>query len=127
MAKSVHNDVLDAALDEVATSTRLCVCSTQPTTYTEAITTYELADVTLTAGDGNGDFTIADGDASGRKVTITAQSGITVDNSGTAQHIALVDVANTTLQYVTTCTSQVLTAGNTVDVPAWDIEIADPT
>jgi hypothetical protein len=31
------------------------------------------------------------------------------------------------LLYVTTCTSQALTAGNTVTVPAWDIEIADPS
>jgi hypothetical protein len=28
---------------------------------------------------------------------------------------------------VTTCTSQLLTAGGTVDFPVWDVEIADPT
>lgn len=124
MAKLVHDDVLDGALNIIKNNcTRLCVCSTQPTTYTQAITTYELADVTV---DSN-DFTAANGDVSGRKLTVGAQTGVTVDNSGTFQHIALVDVANSKLLYVTTGTSQVLTAGNTVDIPAWDIEIADPS
>jgi len=127
MAKTVHNDVLDAALDAIAVGTRICVCSAEPTTYPEAITTYELADVTVTAGDGNGDFTITDGDTNGRKVTMTAQSAVTVDNTGTATHVAIVDVAGTKLLYVTECTSTALTAAGTVDLAAWDIEIADPT
>ena len=125
MAKSVLNDVLDAMLDEIALGTELNVCSTEPTTRTEAVTTYSLADVVLTAGDGGGDYTIADGDTSGRKVTVAQQATITVDTSGTALHIALTDA--TRLLYVTTCTSQALTAPNTVTVPAWDIEVADPT
>lgn len=124
MAKSVHNDVLDAALDEVATATRLVVCSGEPANFA-GIAAVALADVTLTAGDGGGDYTIADGDVSGRKLTIAEQASITVDATGTATHISLDD--GTTLQYVTTCTSQALTSGNTVTVPAWKIEIADPT
>jgi hypothetical protein len=36
-------------------------------------------------------------------------------------------VSNSKLLYVTTCTSQSLTSGGTVTVPAWDIEIADAT
>lgn len=124
MAKSVHNDVLDAALDEIATATRLVVCSAEPANFA-GIAAVALADVTLTAGDGAGDYVIADGDTSGRKITIAAQADIPVDASGTATHISLDD--GTTLQYVTTCTSQALTSGNTVTVPAWDIEIADPS
>lgn len=124
MAKSVHNDVLDAALNYIKNNaTRLTVCSTQPTTYTEAITTNKLADVDIDSTDFTGP---ADGDTSGRKITVNAQSGVTVDSSGTAAHVALVDVSGTKLLYVTTCTSQALVATSTVDVPAWDIEIADP-
>jgi hypothetical protein len=74
MAKTVHDDVLDAALDKIATANVMTLCSAQPTTRTEAITTYMLADVTMTVGDGNGDYTIANGDASGRKLTMTAQA-----------------------------------------------------
>lgn len=124
MGKSVHDDVLDGALNIIKNNcTRMCVCSTQPTTYTEAITTNELADIVMASGD----FTAANGDTSGRKLTVAAKSAFAVDNSGTALHVALVDVTNSKLLYVTTCTSQALTAGNTVSTPAWDIEIADPT
>ena len=126
MAKSVHDDVLDGALNILKNNcTRITVCSTQPTTYTEGNTTYALADVTVDSAD----FTNANGDTSGRKTTIGAQSGVLIDTSGTAEHVALLDVANSKLLYVTTCTSQGLTANgsNTVNIPAFDIEIADPT
>ena len=125
MGKTIHNDVLDAALNNIKNNaTRLCVCSAEPTTYTEAITTYELADVTIDSADFTGP---ADGDVSGRKIAVNEQADIDVDSSGTATHIALVDVSNTKLLLVTTCTSQALTAGNTVTVPAFEDEITDPS
>lgn len=127
MAKWVNDAEMDAALDYIAACDTLVVCSAQPTTYAEAVTTYALADVAVTPGDGNGDFTIGNGDVSGRKLTIAAQNGVTIDNSGTATHVALVLSGDTTLRAVTTCTSQALTAAGTVDVPAWDWEIADPS
>lgn len=126
MAKIVHDDVLDGALNIIKNNvTRQVACSTQPTTYTEANATYALADVTMASGD----FTNANGDTSGRKTTVSAKSGVLIDTTGTATHIALLDVTNSKLLYVTTCTSQALTANgsNTVNFPAWDIEIGDPT
>ena len=123
MAKSVHDDVLDGALNILKNNaTRLTVCSAEPTTYTEGNATYALADVTIDSTD----FAHANGDVSGRKTTVGAQSSVTIDTSGTATHVALLDVANSKLLYVTTCTSQPLTSGGTVNVPAWDVEIADP-
>lgn len=124
MAKSVHDDVLDGALNIIKNNcTRMVVCNAQPTTYTEGNATFALADATMTSGD----FTNANGDVSGRKSTVSAKSSIAVDTTGTATHVCLLDVSNSKLLYVTTCTSQSLTSGNTVNFPAWDIEIADPT
>ena len=125
MAKAAPTIVLDGLLDVVATATRMIACSAQPTTYTEANATYALADVTMAGGD----FTKAAGDTSGRKVTVAAKSSVLIDTSGTANHIALVRVSDTTLIYVTTCTGLALTANgsNTVNFPAWDIEVAAPT
>lgn len=125
MAKATPDAVLDKPLDEIATATRMIACSAQPTTYTEANATYALADVTMSGGD----FVKANGDTSGRKVTVGAKSSVLIDTSGTANHVALVRTADSTLLYVTTCTSQALTANgsNTVNFPAWDIEFADPT
>lgn len=124
MAKAMNDLFADAAFDYLDQSTLMVLCSAQPTTYTEAVTTYALADVAMTA---DTDYTKANGDTNGRKVTVAAKSSVPVDASGTGNHVALVRVADTTLRYVTTCTSQAVTAGNTVNFPAWDIEIADPT
>lgn len=128
MAKFVNDTVLDTLLAYIADNcTRVTVCATQPTTYTEGNATYALADVTVTAGAGNGDFTIGDGDTNGRKLRLLQQTDIPVDTSGTALHVAFLNVSGTALLAVTTCTSQALTAGNTVTVPAFDIEVSDPS
>lgn len=122
MAKTVHNDVLDAALNVIKDNCNLMTaCSQTPTTRTEAVTTYALADAVMASGD----FTVGDGDTNGRKVAIAAQNGETVDSDGTATDVALVD--GTRLLYTTTCTNQALTSGNTINFGAWDIELADPT
>ncbi len=120
MAKYANPLMMDAALDYVATGTVLTVCSAQPTNRTEAVTTYALADVTISGAS----FTKANGDVSGRKTTVAQQSAVPIDASGTATHIAI--SSGSALLYVTTCTSQALTSGGTVTVPAWDIEIANP-
>ena len=122
LAKTVHDDVLDGAFDILDQADLMTACSSQPTTRTEAVTTFKLADVAMTP---NTDYTKANGDTNGRKVTVASKSAVPVDTTGTATHVALVDA--TRLLYVTTCTSQALTSGNTVNFPAWDVEIADPT
>lgn len=124
MAKTVHNDVLDAALAYIQNNcTRMVACSAQPANFTEANATYALADVTLAPGD----FTVADGDTSGRKLTVAAKTGVTVDVEGNPTVIALLDVTNSKLLYTTDeSSSQTIYVGNTVDFPAWDIELADP-
>lgn len=125
MGKTVHDDVLDAALNYIKNNaTRISVCSTEPTTYAEAITTYKLAIKTIAPTDFTGP---ANGDANGRKITSNQHAGITVDATGNAEHVALADSVSSKLLYVTTCTLQGLTSGNTVTIPVWDCELADPT
>jgi len=124
MGKSIHDNVLDAALNYIKNNaTELTVCSTEPTTYAEAHTTYKLADVTIDSDDFTGP---ANGDSSGRKITVNEQADIDVDTTGDAEHVALTNGSDT-LILVTTCTLQGLTQGNTVTVPAFDDEIADPS
>jgi hypothetical protein len=129
MAKTVHDDVLDGAFNILNDCDLMTVCDTQPTTFAEATTNsggggFKLADVAMTPGT---DYTISNGDTNGRKVRMAAKSAVPIDVSGTAIYIALTKSAGSLLYYVTTCTSQVLTAGGTVDFPVWDVEIADPT
>ena len=125
MPKTAPDAVMDAAFDYIDQADMMHVCSTLDATPTYAeITAASLADVAVVP---NTDFTKAAGDTSGRKLTVAAKSGVTVDASGTANHIALVTVSGSVVRYVTTCTSQVLTAGNSVNVPAWKIEIGAAT
>lgn len=121
MAKFVPDSTLNSMLDVFEGATILFICSTQPTNYTEASATYALADVVLSGAD----FTKANGDTSGRKTTVAQKTGITVDTSGTAAHIAIGISGSSTLLAVTTCTSQAVTSGNTATVNAFDIEIGD--
>lgn len=124
MAKSVSDNVLDAALNYIKNNCdEMQACSQQPLTYTNAVTDYNLADAAMTGTD----FTLADGDTSGRKLTVAAQEGEAVDATGDADHVSLTYSGNTELLYVTTATQQSLTSGNTVDFGAWDIEILDPS
>jgi len=125
MAKSVNNtDILDVALNVIKNNAnKMVVCSSQPTTYAEANATFMLANVAMASGD----FTLAAGDTSGRKITSGAKTGISITNSGTAQHVAWIDSTNSKLYVVTTCTSQAINTGGTVDVPAWKYEINQPT
>jgi hypothetical protein len=125
MAKKFDDSVFDAALAELATATRMVVTSAEPANFA-GIAAVALADVVLTASLGGGDWGAAqNGDVSGRKTVLAAQSSITVDATGTATHVCVDDGA--VLLATTTCTSQSLTSGNTVTVPAHDYEFTDPT
>lgn len=121
MAKATPDAILDAMADAIiAAATQLVVCSGQPANFA-GIAAVALADVAIDSGD----FTKANGDTNGRKVTIAQQATVDIDTSGTATHVVIASAD--TLLYVTTCTSQALTDTGTVTIPAWDIEVADPS
>jgi hypothetical protein len=126
MAKTILSNVVDAAYDYLrARVTGIAVCNAQPTTYTQAFTTYNLAKtgltstgVTVAAGDGGG---------SARKATTTQKTGVSVLVTGAAKFIALFGSTGSTLLLVTTCTSQTITTGNTLTIPAFKHEFGDVT
>ncbi len=125
MAKSVNSVVLDNAFNYIkgsADTITYTLCSTQPTTRTEAVTTYMLASTTLNK---TTELTLAAGDVSGRKMTVSAKTGVSVTNTGSGQHVAVCDATN--LLYVTTTTTQAVSSGGTADLGSWKMEIQNPT
>lgn len=123
MAKRAENIILDAIGDSLALNIdQMSLCSAEPTTHTEADTTFMLAKVAMAGGD----FTNADGDTNGRKVTVAQKASIAVTNTGTGNHVALMDDAGTTLYLVTTCPGVSVDSSGTVTINTWDIETADP-
>ena len=139
MAKNVHDDVLDAALNHLKTNgNKLVVLNAEPTgasAYANAIldaasSGFRLADIVISASDFTGP---AEGTTSGRKLTVNAQSSMSIDGvaastADSATHVAIINTtaSSTAVLYTTTCTAQSLTSGNTVNTPAWEIEIRDP-
>jgi hypothetical protein len=118
----LNDDVLDGALDVLidATSKVLHICSQEPTTYTEASSTYTLGNKSSpTVG------TKANGDVSGRKCTISAITDGSVTGTGTATHWALVD-GTRLLATEALSSSQSVTSGNDFTLTAIDIEFPDP-
>ena len=119
MAKSIPDAIIDLMLAN-AEGTQIHICSAEPANYA-GIGAVELASSAI-----SGVYTKANGDVSGRKNTLPAQTGISIASSGAATHVAVSDNTST-LYLVTTCTSQALTSGGTVDTNAFAHEIGDPS
>ena len=129
MTKSVNNDVLDAALDFIVNNASVIrVCATA------AVGTYAIAtgNTLVSAVVSGADFTgPADGDTSGRKVTVGAKPGQAASDTAnaTAQTIVITQTSGSRVLYVTDVTAnsqQVIVSGNTVDIGSWVVEIRDP-
>jgi hypothetical protein len=128
MAKLIPDAIIDLELGPIAAATILFICKDTPTTYANAAGTYDLATHVLTPVIGGGDFTSGAGDGTGRKLTLAAQNGITVDHDGTATYYVLGISATTTLLLIGEIAPQALLTGNLVNFPATDVlEIGDVT
>lgn len=75
---------------------------------------------------GGGDFSITNGAGAGRRIMVAAKNNATITANGTADHVALVDVAAQRLLYVTTCPPQLLGQGGSVNFDGWSVEIGAP-
>jgi hypothetical protein len=124
MARFILDAVHDLALANIATCTRVVLCSSQPANFA-GIAAVTLGSYTLTAGSGNGDWLIGDGDVSGRKLTLLAQSGNNASASGTGDHLSFDD--GSVLRAVATCASEVVVNGEPFNISALDVvEYRDP-
>lgn len=124
MARFADDSLMDVMLNDIKTRPNLLTVTVgQPAGRTSAITIggQALAQVTMISTDFTGP---ADGDVSGRKITVNQQTGLTVSASGDADHVCLTTAAS--LLYITTATLQTLTSGNSLTVNAWDVEVLDP-
>lgn len=119
----VHDSIMDGAFGVVSGASGLALHLTSAAQTTRAgVITASLASVALTGGD----FTLANGDTSGRKQTLAAQTGIDITANGTATHGCVIDDTNC-LSCRPMTSSQVLDETGTADTSACDHEIADAT
>jgi hypothetical protein len=123
MADFLHDDVFDNGLNTLTNNTEnLYICSTLPTTFTEASSTYKLGvKATPTVSSP------ADRSGGGREVTISAITDGTVSGTGTAGFYALTDdSASKLLAQGDLNATQAVTSGNTFTLTSFKIGIPDP-
>lgn len=115
--------LLDLALANIDNDNEnFYLCSTEPTTFTEASSTNKLGTkATPTIG------VPENGATDGRRVIVAAITDGTVNSTGTAASWALTDDSLSLLQVTSTATSQAVTSGNTFTTNAASITIRDAT
>lgn len=118
----LNDRVMDLGLNVLDTeANRLDICSSEPTTYTQATSTNTLGNKTSFAIGAPADRT-----PTGRKVTTPAISDGTVTGTGTATHWAITDTGNSRLLATGALSaSQAVTSGNVFTLAAFDIGIPD--
>lgn len=124
MGKLVDQQSQDAQLNDIKNNGNLLVALTaQPADYTAA-NADKIAEQAVVAGD----YALADGVVSGRRLTVAAKNGVPITRAGTnsATHIALLDTVNLRVKYVTTCASTALTQGGQVNFGGFSYEVRDP-
>lgn len=123
MARFAPNNFYSNGFNSIrnAAVRRIVVLDAQITTYA-SIAAGTLAATALV--DAN--LTEAPGAVSGRRLNVAAFNAISISASGDATHVAIVDDDADVVQYITTCTTQTLTAAGTVTIPTWGIEVRAP-
>ena len=118
---TLANAVFDNGLSTLTSNgTRIDICSTEPTTYAEATSTYTLGNDTITIGSP------ADRTGGGREVTVGAVTTASVTGNGTAAFYAITNGTDTLLATGSLNTSQAVTSGNTFSLGSFTIGIPDP-
>lgn len=133
MAKSFSHKALDAAFEYIAArADRLALCAGVPGSAEEALIPADaggrmLALAAVVPGLGNGDFAVAPGAVSGRRLVVGGREGVAVLASGLADHLVLVAEAPGELLLVTALAEACeLVEGGTVAARGFSHEIADP-
>lgn len=125
MAKAAPDTTIDTLLNLIKNANTAVVCTSEPTTYAEATSSYALADVTIASTDFTGPANAGGG---GRVLTFNGKSSISIDASGSADHVAFVSASSSSLVAVTTCTTAPLVAGNLCTLPgSLTFTVGDPT
>jgi hypothetical protein len=119
-----NDRVYDNGLSVLDTeATAAYICSQEPTTYAQAITTYALGSksgISIGAPQAHS--------PSGREVVLAAISDGACSATGTATHVAIVDVSNTRLLATQALNAQqAVTSGNPFSLTACKFYILAPT
>lgn len=124
----INDTYLDLAVAGIATGTRnLYICSTEPTTYAQATTTYNGSPDRYSLG-SSASITMgaaANGSVSGRRTIVSAISNGSVTASATAGFWAITDASAVLIATGALSAPQAVTLGNTFSLGSFSIEFPD--
>lgn len=122
----VNDLVMDTGLTSMeAAVDRIDVCTQEPTTYTEATSTYTKGFKDHGAA-GTAFGAVGDRSPTGRKISSTAVTDGAISGAGTVTHWAVSDVTNSRLWATGALSaSQVVASGNTFAIASFDIGMPD--
>lgn len=117
----INDEVFDQGLDYADTNgTRVDICSQEPTSYTEATSTYTLGNKT-----GLNTGATQAGATDGRRVIVPAITDGSVTDTDTATHWALTDGSSVLIATGALTAPQAVTSGNTFTLDAISLTIRD--
>ena len=121
MGKKIPDAQMDVTLNDIKTNADVYhICTDEPANYA-GIAALSLGSVAIE----DSDFTVGDGDTSGRKITV-AQQSVTPTGDGDVDHIVIADSVNELIKGITTCTSTTVSTGVAKPFAAFDLwEIRD--
>lgn len=126
MASSVHDKIQEEGLTYLRdNATHLTLCDGEPANLAAAQSSGAnfLGETPI----GAGDFSLAAGDVSGRKLTLAAQTGVSITITGSVDHVAIRNDTGGELLLVGAISSpKSVAAGGTTDVDSFDVESRDP-
>lgn len=119
----VNGTGYDQALNWIRTKAgRLDICSVEPSSFTEATSTYTLGNKTpITVSSP------ADDGSSGREVTVSAISDGTVTGTGNAAYWAITDGSSILVASGALAAEQAVSNGNEFTLSSFTIDILDAT
>lgn len=122
MAKKIPDAVIDVSLTDIKTNTdEVHYCAGEPADEAD-VTNHTKGHVHVDTGD----FTIGDGDMSGRKITLATQT-VTASGDGNVDHVVCID-AGAAIKAITTIESKAFVTSSEYIMEAVDLwEIRDPT
>jgi len=122
MAKYVQDSTIDLALDGIRScADKVHICEGVPENYAD-ISSHSKGSSAINSSD----FTITDGDVSGRKLRFLGKT-ITPGADGTIDTLVFVDESESAIKAITSISSKSVYTGVDVDVAQFDLwEIRDP-
>lgn len=122
MAKKTSDASTDAALNYIKNNVERQVLLTDEPADFAGVSALTLADVAV----GSADVTVGAG-TGGRQYEVAQKTGVTIDATGSASHVCLVNDTSSELLDVTTTPSTEVASGGTATINSWTRLIADPT